>query len=352
LGSITLIGCLEPQTAPNLENIPSTDFKLETLASNLKHPWSVAELPDGTYLITERGGKLFHIKNKIKTEITGLPQDIFAEGQGGLLDVVLAPGFLQSNEVYLSYSYGTLESNGTALFKARLENKTLQNGKVIFRASPPKSAPQHFGGRITFLPDETLVLTLGDGFAFREDAQKPETHIGKIVRLTKDGGTPQDNPFLGQSDYKPQIYSLGHRNVQGVVYDAETKTLWAHEHGPRGGDELNIIKAGENYGWPIATKGTDYQGARISPFESYENMADPIHNWTPSIAPSGLAIYQGDMFPEWRGDALIGGLSSRDLRLVDIENGQSVAEYDLLCDLEARIRDVRVDQSDSIKIRG
>jgi len=155
---------------------------------------------------------------------------------------------------------------------------------------------------------------------------------------------------LGQSDYKPQIYSLGHRNVQGVAYDAEANMLWAHEHGPRGGDELNIIKAGENYGWPIATKGTDYQGARISPFESYENMADPIHNWTPSIAPSGLSIYRGDMFPEWKGDALIGGLASRDLRLVDIENGQSVAEYDLLSDLEARIRDVRVDQSGAILI--
>jgi len=223
-------------------------------------------LPDQSFLITERSGKLYHVKNNI------------------------------TSEIFLSYAYGTLESNGTALFKASLENDSLTKGKVVFRASPPKSAPQHFGGRIVFLPDETLILTLGDGFAFREDAQKLGTHIGKIVRLTQNGGTPQDNPFLGQSEFKPQIYSLGHRNVQGVAYDLETNTLWAHEH------------------------------------------------------PSGLVIYRGNMFPQWNGDALVGALKSRDLRRVDIEKGQSVNEVDLISDLNARIRDVRIANDGAILI--
>lgn len=350
ISALALMGCLETQTAPELDSVSSTEFKVDIITSDLKHAWAVVELPDQSFLITERSGKLYHVKNNIKVEIKGLPEDIIAEGQGGLLDIVLSPSFAETSEIFLSYAYGTLESNGTALFKASLENDSLTKGKVVFRASPPKSAPQHFGGRIVFLPDETLILTLGDGFAFREDAQKPGTHIGKIVRLTQNGRTPQDNPFLGQSEFKPQIYSLGHRNVQGVAYDLETNTLWAHEHGPRGGDELNSIRAGENYGWPIATKGTDYQGARISPFETYEGMVDPIHNWTPSIAPSGLVIYRGNMFPQWNGDALVGALKSRDLRRVDIEKGQSVNEVDLISDLNARIRDVRIANDGAILI--
>ena len=195
------------------------------------------------------------------------------------------------------------------------------------------------------MPDDTLVLTLGDGFAYREDAQKAETHLGKIVRLTRDGGVPADNPFKGKTkdgrEFKPQIYSLGHRNPQGLAVDRETGILWSHEHGPRGGDELNIITAGANYGWPLATKGRDYQGARITPYESFKGTVDPVHSWVPSIAPSGLVIYRGDLFPEWSGDALIGGLASRDLRRVDLENGKSVGEEDLLSDLNGRIRDVR-----------
>jgi len=204
------------------------------------------------------------------------------------------------------------------------------------------------------VPDDTLVLSLGDGFAYREDAQKADTHLGKLVRLSRDGGVPQDNPFLGQSkdgrDYKPQIYSIGHRNVQGLAYDAQSQTLWQHEHGPRGGDELNRIEAGANYGWPLATKGRDYQGARITPYESFKGTEDPVHNWVPSIAPSGLAIYRGNMFPDWNGDALIGGLASRDLRRVDLEQGKSIGEEDLLSDLSLRIRDVRIARDGAVLI--
>lgn len=349
--ALLLSACLEPQPAPDLPERPSTDFTVTTIGTGLKNPWAVAPLADGSYLVTEKGGRLFHYKNSGRRTLTNLPTDIFAEGQGGLLDVVLAPDFEASREVYLSYAYGTSDANGTALVRATLPDETVEsspllNPTVIFRASPPKSGPQHFGGRIAFLPDDTLVLTLGDGFSYREDAQKPDTHLGKLVRLTRDGGVPQDNPYLGQEidgiAFKPQIYSIGHRNVQGLAYDAQTGVLWEHEHGPRGGDELNIITPGANYGWPLATKGRDYQGARISPYESFDGTIAPIHDWTPSIAPSGLAIYRGDLFPEWNGDALLGGLASRDLRRIDLENGVSVGEEDLLSDLDGRVRDVRI----------
>lgn len=343
-----IAGCLEPQLAPEIPKRPSTDFTLVEIQSALESPWSVAEMPANMgYLVTEKGGTLWHIKEaNPKTEIRGLPDDIYVAGQGGLLDVVLAPDFLETNEIYISYSYGSRDDNGTALLRARLEGDELENVIVIFRASPPKAAASHFGGKIVFLPDETLVLSLGDGFAYREDAQKADTHLGKLVRLARDGGVPQDNPYIGKSkdglDFKPQIYSIGHRNVQGLAYDAKSDTLWEHEHGPRGGDELNRIEAGQNYGWPLATTGLDYQGARISPYKTFEGMVDPVHDWVPSIAPSGLVIYRGDQFPEWEGDALIGGLASRDLRRVDLENGKSIGEESLLSDLNGRVRDVRL----------
>jgi len=346
LAAAALTACLEPQPAPELTERPSTEFNVETLVGGLDRPWSVAELPDGSFLITEIDGKLLRTTRDSRTDITGLPTNIFVGGQGGLLDVVLAPDFSSSNEVYISYASGTNDANHTALLRAVLKDGALQNETVIFRASPSKAAASHFGGKIVFLPDDTLVLTLGDGFAYREAAQIADTHLGKIVRLTRDGGVPEDNPFVGQEKggraFKPQTYSLGHRNVQGIALDPQTGELWEHEHGPRGGDELNQIKPGANYGWPLATTGRDYSGARISPYEAFEGMVSPVHDWVPSIAPSGLVIYRGGMFPEWSGDAFIGGLASRDVRRVDLENGKAVGEEGLLADLGARVRDIRV----------
>lgn len=356
LAASLMTACFEGQPEPEIPSRASTDFNVVDIIRGLNGPWSVAELPDGGgYFITEKPGKLWHVTEASdKTEIQGLPDDIYASGQGGLLDVVLAPDFDLTGEIYLSYAYGTDQANGTALARGRLKNSILESAFVIFRTSPPKAAASHFGGKIAFLPDDTLVLTLGDGFAYREDAQKADTHLGKLVRLTHDGDVPEDNPFIGQSkdgrEFKPQIYSLGHRNVQGLAYDAQTNTLWEHEHGPRGGDELNRIEAGANYGWPLATKGRDYQGARISPYETFEGTIDPVHDWVPSIAPSGLAIYRGDMFPQWNGDALIGGLASRDLRRVDLENGVSTGEESLLADLDGRVRDVRVARDGGILV--
>lgn len=342
-----MTACFEAQPAPEVAERASSEFAVTEIQTGLNNPWSVAELPDGGFFVTEKSGKLLKIrKNGDASKIEGIPSDIFVSGQGGLLDVVLTPDYSQTNEIYLSYAYGTNDANGTALLRARVQGNALSNPTVIFRSSPPKAASSHFGGKIAFLPDDTLVLTLGDGFAYREDAQKADTHLGKLVRLTRDGGVPKDNPFIGQSkdglEFKPQIYSLGHRNVQGLAYDAQTNTLWEHEHGPRGGDELNRIESGANYGWPLATTGRDYQGARITPYETFEGTIDPVHDWVPSIAPSGLAIYRGDMFPDWNGDALIGGLASRDLRRVDLENGVSVGEESLLADLNGRVRDVRI----------
>lgn len=366
LTSALLTACLEPQPAPDLPQRPSSDFTITTLVDRLEKPWSVAALPDGGFLITEQSGKIWHTVSGTKSLLFWderfegpeyAPQDLFAEGQGGLLDIVLSPDFEETRDVYISYAYGNIEANGTALVRAYFDKTTLVNPTVIFRASPPKSAAQHFGGKIAFLPDDTLVLTLGDGFAYREDAQKADTHLGKLVRLSRTGHPAAGNPFTGiegpnGSDdlYLGDIYSLGHRNSQGLAVDSKTGELWEHEHGPRGGDELNRIIAGANYGWPLATKGRDYQGARISPYESFEGMIDPVHNWVPSIAPSGLAIYRGDMFPDWNGDALIGGLASRDLRRVDLENGVSVGEEDLLSDLNGRIRDVRVASDGAVLI--
>lgn len=343
---LALTACLEPQPKPELETIPISDFNIEVLAKGLSAPWSVAETSSG-YFVTERGGKLYKISGTEKIEVTGLPNDIFVKGQGGLLEVRPAPDFAQSQELYMSYAYGNSDSNGTALLRAMLNGNQLTNSSIIFRASPPKTAASHFGGRIIFLPDDTLILTLGDGFAYREEAQNLNSHLGKIVRLTRDGGTPTDNPKL---EGKPQIYSYGHRNVQGLAYDSATDNIWQHEHGPRGGDELNLIKPGSNYGWPIASTGLDYNGAKITPFTTYEGMVGPVHDWVPSIAPSGLAIYRGDMFPQWSGDALVGGLVSRDIRRVDLDNGISKGEVSLLSDLDERVRDVRVARDGAILV--
>ena len=350
--ALSLTACFEPQIAPDIPKVPSTDYNVEYVAKDLNAPWSVAELPDGSWLLTEKPGRLLQITSSGQNVISGLPEDIFVSGQGGLLDVVLAPDYETTGNIYLSYAYGNDAANGTAILRARLDGTKLNDPLVIFRSSPTKSAASHFGGRLAFLPDETLILTLGDGFGFREEAQNADTHLGKLVRLTGDGGVPRDNPFLGKDkagkQFKPHIFSLGHRNVQGLSIDSMTGEIWSHEHGPRGGDELNLIKPGQNYGWPLATTGTDYNGAHITPFESFDGMTSPIHDWVPSIAPSGLAIYRGSLFSDWQGDALIGGLVTRDLRRVEIENGKAVHEESLLSELNGRVRDVRVDSSGAI----
>ncbi len=318
-------------------------LRVEVMASGLNHPWSLAFLPDGSALVTERNGKLKRIVDGKLLPIGGVPK-VFAQGQAGLFDVLLHPDFAKNQLIYLSYAHGTNKANGTRIARARLDGAMLRDLTPIYTATPLKRGPVHFGGRMQFLPDGTLLVTTGDGFDFREQAQRLSSPLGKIMRLTDDGKVPRDNPFITVADAQGAIWTLGHRNPQGLAFDPERQMLFAHEHGPRGGDEVNIIAGGANYGWPVATYGKDYSGATISPYTSYKGMTAPLLYWVPSIAPSGLAVYRGTMFLEWQGDLLVGALVDRELRRVHLSrDGRSVqSQESLLKNVEQRIRDVRV----------
>jgi aldose sugar dehydrogenase len=317
--------------------------RIATVAAGLDHPWSVAFLPDGRVLVTERPGRLRVIANgKLAAKpVAGVPA-VYAKSQGGLFDVLPHPRFAENRLLYLSYAAGTPGANTTRIARARLEGDQLVGLKVIFDTAPTKDTPVHYGGRMAWLPDGTLAMTTGDGFDYREDAQRPGTLFGKIVRLRDDGSVPRGNPFAGRRGARGEVWSLGHRNPQGLAVDGATGALYAHEHGPAGGDELNLIRRGANYGWPVATFGRDYSGAAISPFRRYKGMTDGLVVWTPSIAPSGLAIYRGAMFPEWQGDAILGALAHQHVRRVHLSNGKVVGQQRLFPELKARIRDVRV----------
>ena len=332
--------------SPPVQAQSELTYQVSTVAEELEYPWSLAFLPDGRMLVTERPGRLRLLSaegNTLVEALAGLPE-VYASGQSGLFDVVLSPQFEDDRQVYLSYACGSEEANHTCLARGTLAETSLDNVVEIFRAQPAKQGNAHFGGRLTWLPDETLILTLGDGFDYREQAQNLHNHIGSIVRLNRDGSVPDDNPFVGRDDAHPEIYSYGHRNVQGVVYDEENQRLIAHEHGPRGGDEINIIEAGANYGWPIATGGLDYTGARVTPFKEYPGTVPPLLEWTPSIAPSGIAFYSGELFPQWQGDLLIGALVNKEVRRVRLSNdGSEAGDVEgLFGELDERIRDVRV----------
>lgn len=316
-------------------------YTVETIADGIDFPWCVAFLPDGDMLVTEKRGKLFRVSpDGVKSEISGVPAVLY-DKQGGLFDVMLADDFATSGNLFLSYAAGSKSSNHTEVTRARLDGDKLVDQKVVFAASPDKATSVHFGGRMVQLPDGSIVLTLGDGFRYREEAQKTSSHIGTVVRFNPDGSVPDDNPYIGVDGALPEIYSIGHRSVQGLVYDAPTGTLWSHEHGAQGGDELNLEKPGGNFGWPLATTGIDYTGARITPFEHYPGTEAFTYDWVPSIAPSGMVRYRGDLMPEWDGDFLIGGLASMDVRLLEMEGDKVVNEQILFEELEDRIRDIR-----------
>lgn len=321
-------------------------YQIDTIADALEYPWSLAFLPDGRMLVTERPGRLRLLSAEGDTlvkSLSGVP-DVYASGQSGLFDVLLSPQFEDDQRVYLSYACGSQDANHTCLATGTLTETGLENVSEIFRVQPAKQGNAHFGGRMAWLPDGTLMLTLGDGFDYREQAQNLHNHIGSIVRLNPDGSVPQDNPFVNREDAHPEIYSYGHRNVQGLVVDEQNQRLIAHEHGPRGGDEINVIEAGANYGWPLATGGLDYTGARVTPFTAYPGTVPPVLEWTPSIAPSGMALYTGELFPQWQGDLLVGALVNQEVRRVRLSDDGSHADdiEGLFGELEERIRDVRV----------
>lgn len=338
------------QTTPIAEAPEGTTaLEIETLAEGLVNPWSLAFLPDGSILVTERDGKLRVIRDGklVETPVAGVPAP-YVKSQGGLFDVLLHPDFATNRTIFLSYAAGTPDSNATRVISATFDGAALSGVKTIFETKTKKDTPVHYGGRLALLPDRTLLITVGDGFEYREQAQDLSSGLGKTVRVNLDGSIPADNPFASKESALPEIWTYGHRNEQGLVFDASTGTVFATEHGPMGGDELNILEPGANYGWPIATYGLDYSGAQITPFTEYEGTRQPVKFWRPSIGPSGLAVYEGDLFPAWKGDLLVGALARTALHRVDIENGAVAGEERYL--VGERIRDVRVGPDGAIYV--
>ena len=317
-------------------------LRVRIVTQGLEHPWGLAFLPDARMLVTEREGRLRSVREgKLDPRpIAGLPP-IAAYGQGGLLDVVLHPRYADNGWIYLSYAARGPSGVGTEVLRARLKDDRLIDTQVIFRMEPKADGGLHFGSRLVFDRQGMLFVTLGER-GDKDRAQRLDEHLGKIVRLHDDGRVPNDNPFRARPGARPEIYSLGNRNVQGAALHPATGELWAHEHGPQGGDELNVIRAGVNYGWPIITYGRNYGiGTRIGEGTHKPGMAQPLHYWVPSIAPSGMAFYTGDRFPNWRGDILVGALRDQMLVRLKLDGEKVVKEERMLKGALGRIRDVR-----------
>ena len=319
----------------------AADYKIETGVAGLSYPWALAFLPDGDMLVTERPGQLRRISNgKLQPEPIGNLPDIYVAGQGGLFDIILDPDFARNQRLYLSFATGTNSANATRVISARLEQNKLTDISIIFTASPDKDTPHHFGGRLALLPDQTLLITVGDGFDYHKQAQQLDNHFGKLIRIHTDGTVPADNPFTGRSDALPEIWTYGHRNPQGLLVSADG-TVWLHEHGPRGGDELNAIEPGRNYGWPAITHGMDYSGAYVSPYTEAAGMEQPVTYWVPSIAPAGFCEYRGEAFPEWQGDLFVAALVEKSVRRLVLKDGRVQSQETLFTEPGERIREVR-----------
>ena len=359
-----LVGCSieNPTSAENATSSPTNsplvsdnsvttaEVRTTTVLQGLERPWGMAWLPDGSILITERPGRLRIVRNgQLDLEpIPGVPE-VFAVNHGGLLDISLHPDFEKNRLVYFTYSQGTNQANHTRVARATFDGTKLQNWSDIFEVSPTKPEGQHFGSRIVWLPDKTMLVAFGDGGNppirlngeyIRNQAQNLGSHLGTVVRINDDGSIPQDNPFIGDDNANPAIWSYGHRNIQGMTIDSKTKRVWSHEHGSRGGDELNLMEAGQNYGWPEVSYSDEYTGGRVAEVSSRPDVPEPKVVWTPSIAPSGLAFYSGDRYSDWQGDLFAGGLVSRDVRRIDLdENGNVLGEESI--PIGQRVRDVR-----------
>lgn len=331
-------------TGARAQNFRSDEhrFRVVRLVEGLEHPWSLAFLPDGSMLVTERPGRLRVVRGgKLEAQpVAGLPE-IAEHGQGGLFDVVLHPRFTENRLVYLSYAGRGEDGVGTELARGRFTGTRIENVEVLFRQSPKGHTGRHFGGRIVFDRAGYLYLTLGDRGEMPR-AQKADDHAGSVIRLHDDGRVPQDNPYVGKPGWKPEKYTLGNRNPQGAALHPVTGELWTQEHGPQGGDEVNVIRAGVNYGWPVITYGANYgTGTKIGEGTHKTGMAQPLHYWVPSIAPSGMAFYTGDRFPRWRGDLFVGALKDQMLVRLRLDGEKVVREERLLRGVLGRIRDVR-----------
>jgi glucose/arabinose dehydrogenase len=326
----------------------SPSFTVKRLVDGLDQPWAVAWLPSGELLITERTGQLLRVASNFKSRpvpIAGLPNTIAVDGQGGLLDVAVHPNHRENGLIYLSYSESAADSfmsgSGTVLARARLKGNTLDDFRVLFRMQPASRGGRHFGGRIVFAGDGTVFLTLGDRGS-EERAQRAKDHAGSVIRLHDDGRVPADNPFVSHASHLPESFSRGNRNIQGAALHPLTGELWTHEHGPQGGDEVNIIRPGRNYGWPTITYGVNYvTGTPIGEGYRKPGLEQPLHVWVPSIAPSGLTFYNGPHFPAWKGSLFLGALRGQALVRLELNGNKVVREERLLAGQVGRVRDVR-----------
>jgi glucose/arabinose dehydrogenase len=320
-------------------------LEVQTIASGLVNPWALAFLADGRMLVTERPGRMRIVSSdgQLSPALKGVP-DVWATGQGGLLDVVTDHAFKQNNTIYFCFSERTAGGGRTAVARAKLvdgDAPRLEDVKVIFRQQGPLSSGNHYGCRIAQARDGNLFVTLGEHFSHRDEAQNLGNHLGKLIRITPDGTAPNDNPFVGRDGARPEIWSYGHRNEQGLAINPASGEVWEIEHGPRGGDEVNIIGKGKNYGWPVIGYGIDYNGTKIHASTAKDGMEQPIKYWVPSIAPSGMAFYTGKLFPKWDGSLFTGALAGKMLVRLSLNGNSVTGEERLLQDLNERIRDVR-----------
>lgn len=317
------------------------NFIIETVANDLDQPWSLEFLPDGRMLVTEKSGQLLIITNgQVSKPVAGLPK-VKVKGQGGLLDIALDPGFKNNQIIYLSYSAKDKQGIGTEVVKGKLVDNKLVDKKVIFKLSPKSNTGYHFGSRLLFDQQGYLFITLGDR-GDQERAQNLNGHAGSLIRINKDGSVPKDNPFVNTPNVKAEIYTYGNRNMQGIAMHPETGAVWTVEHGPQGGDELNLMQPGINYGWPVITYGVNYViGTKIGEGTEKQGMRQPVHYWVPSIATSSLLFYSGDKFPEWKGNAFVGSLKFGQLARLEMQGDKVIAEERLINGKVGRIRDVQ-----------
>lgn len=332
----------EAKKFPSIISSQHQAYRIDTVARGLSVPWGIAFLPDGDMLVTERSGQLFRFSNgKLKSIIEGVPE-VYAQGQGGLLDIVLHPKYNENGWIYISYSKKTADGNGgnTAIFRSKLKDNKLVEQQEIFNAIPNTTSGVHFGCRMIFDDEGYLFFTVGER-GKKENAQTLTNHCGKIHRIYDDGRIPPDNPFMNTAGVMPTIYSYGHRNPQGIDIHPTTRRIYNNEHGPKGGDEINLVEKGKNYGWPVITYGINYDGTIITKETAKEGMEQPVFQWTPSIGPSSLKFVTGDKYPGWKGDILNGSLSFKYLERVRLENGK-VTEQEKLLENAGRIRHVTI----------
>lgn len=313
------------------KNPKNTQNSHEVIVSELNIPWGFTFLPDDAMLITEKSGELIHFKNGKKTAITGLPE-IYLRGQGGLLDIILHPNYKTNGWIYFSYASSTGEGAGgnTTIARAKLNKMSITDLEVLYKATPNTTKGQHFGSRLVFDTNGYLFFTVGDRGERDQNPQDITKDGGKVYRLNDDGSIPKDNPFVNSPHAKTAIYSYGHRNPQGMTLHPKTKEIWTHEHGPKGGDEINIIKAGKNYGWPIISYGVNYSGTKLTEITEKEGMEQPLHYWDPSIAPSGMAFIDSDKYGDWNGNLLVGSLKFQYLDMCTLKDNKVIKEERLL----------------------